>query len=396
MTLAGIRMRVVGKDATPMRGRDGTDTSYVVNTVSFGAGESIDAIFTAPPHSGGAGAGRVRPLQPELPAVEQPGARRLRGAADRGAGSTPPERCRRRRSPTNYPAPRRDEHARTAIQVKRSGASRDTLASRSCRPRCWPTPGPASAQQPPPIGIVCTDGQLVGTTRTFTLIDADRVHQPRPTGTSSTCGASRRREALPAPRPGALREPGRDRHRHPEQHPGAEDDVSIIFPGQEDVLANGAPAQPQFDGSGALVSLTHVAARAGGSVTYSFVATRPGTFLYESGTEPQKQVRMGLFGALLVRPTSGADFAYNRADSQFTPGDEFMVLLSEIDPYLKRQAVQEGTALQHEQLPPPVLVRERAWLPRQHRRQRCVLAAEPALRSAGEDPPKAARNPCPG
>jgi FtsP/CotA-like multicopper oxidase with cupredoxin domain len=55
MTLAGIKMRVVGKDATPMRGRDGTDTSYVVNTVSFGAGESIDAIFTAPPHSGGTG-----------------------------------------------------------------------------------------------------------------------------------------------------------------------------------------------------------------------------------------------------------------------------------------------------------------------------------------------------
>ena len=55
MTLAGITMRVVGKDATPMRGRDGTDTSYAASTVSFGAGESIDAIFTAPPHSGGDG-----------------------------------------------------------------------------------------------------------------------------------------------------------------------------------------------------------------------------------------------------------------------------------------------------------------------------------------------------
>jgi FtsP/CotA-like multicopper oxidase with cupredoxin domain len=55
MTLAGIKMKVVGKDATPMHGRDGTDTSYEASTVSFGAGESIDAIFTAPPHSGGAG-----------------------------------------------------------------------------------------------------------------------------------------------------------------------------------------------------------------------------------------------------------------------------------------------------------------------------------------------------
>ena len=55
MTLAGIRMRVVGKDATPMNGRDGTDTSYGASTVSFGAGESIDVIFTAPAFSGGTG-----------------------------------------------------------------------------------------------------------------------------------------------------------------------------------------------------------------------------------------------------------------------------------------------------------------------------------------------------
>jgi FtsP/CotA-like multicopper oxidase with cupredoxin domain len=55
MTLAGIKMRVVGKDATPMLGRTGADTSYMTNTLSFGAGESFDAIFTAPTHSGGTG-----------------------------------------------------------------------------------------------------------------------------------------------------------------------------------------------------------------------------------------------------------------------------------------------------------------------------------------------------
>jgi FtsP/CotA-like multicopper oxidase with cupredoxin domain len=48
MTLPGIKMRVVGKDATPMKGRDGTDTSYETNTINFGAGEAVDAIFTAP------------------------------------------------------------------------------------------------------------------------------------------------------------------------------------------------------------------------------------------------------------------------------------------------------------------------------------------------------------
>lgn len=108
--------------------------------------------------------------------------------------------------------------------------------------------------------------------------------------------------------------------------------VSIMFPGQENVLANGAPAQPQGDGA-ALTSLTN-AATTGGSVTYSFVAGEPGTYLYESGTNPQKQVRLGLFGALVVRPTAGATFVYNRTDSQFTPEEEFMVLLSEVDPYL--------------------------------------------------------------
>jgi FtsP/CotA-like multicopper oxidase with cupredoxin domain len=48
MTLEGIPMRVVGKDATLLRGRDGTDLSYLTNTVYIGPGESVDAIFTAP------------------------------------------------------------------------------------------------------------------------------------------------------------------------------------------------------------------------------------------------------------------------------------------------------------------------------------------------------------
>jgi hypothetical protein len=55
MTLAGINLRVVGRDATPMKGRDGTDTSYTTDTLLMGAGESFDAIFTAPAFSGGSG-----------------------------------------------------------------------------------------------------------------------------------------------------------------------------------------------------------------------------------------------------------------------------------------------------------------------------------------------------
>ncbi|MCA9901399.1 MAG: multicopper oxidase domain-containing protein [Anaerolineales bacterium] len=55
MTLAGIQMRVVGRDATMLRGRDGTNTSYETDTVSLNAGESHDVIFTAPAFSGGSG-----------------------------------------------------------------------------------------------------------------------------------------------------------------------------------------------------------------------------------------------------------------------------------------------------------------------------------------------------
>ena len=55
MTLAGIKMHVVGKDATLMKGRGGADTSYYTDTFLIGAGESFDVIIEAPSHSGGSG-----------------------------------------------------------------------------------------------------------------------------------------------------------------------------------------------------------------------------------------------------------------------------------------------------------------------------------------------------
>jgi FtsP/CotA-like multicopper oxidase with cupredoxin domain len=104
--------------------------------------------------------------------------------------------------------------------------------------------------------------------------------------------------------------------------------TSLIFPGQENVLADGALAQPDLANN----SLTDSVAN-GSSITYSFVATRPGTFIYESGTDTKTQVPMGLASALIVRPNMGANFLYNRASDQFTPEEEFMAFLSEVDPY---------------------------------------------------------------
>ena len=66
--------------------------------------------------------------------------------------------------------------------------------------------------------------------------------------------------------------------------------TSIMFPGQSNVLANGSPAQPQFDNTGKLISLTNFA-EPGASITYSFVAGKPGTFIYESGTDYELQTQ---------------------------------------------------------------------------------------------------------
>ena len=128
------------------------------------------------------------------------------------------------------------------------------------------------------------------------------------------------------------------------------DDVSIVFPGQDNVLANGQPSQPVFSPGGDLVSFAPVARAQGGTMTYSFVAEKPGTYLYHSGTEPAKQVNMGLFGALIVRPAAHPNWAYNETflddagalvTTEFKPETEYVMLLSEIDPML-HMAVEQN------------------------------------------------------
>jgi FtsP/CotA-like multicopper oxidase with cupredoxin domain len=104
---------------------------------------------------------------------------------------------------------------------------------------------------------------------------------------------------------------------------------SIVFPGQTGVTAAG-------DTTGLF---TGEAAASGGSASYSFIAGAPGTYLYHSGTDLHKQVQMGLYGALVVRPTLGAQYAYNDASTEFS--EEFILLLTEIDPDLHR-AVERG------------------------------------------------------
>lgn len=119
--------------------------------------------------------------------------------------------------------------------------------------------------------------------------------------------------------------------------------VSLLFPGQEDVTANGRPVQPQYL-NGSLVSFTNYALP-GETITYTFTAASPGTFLYESGTNPQKQVPMGLYGAIIVRPWDYMieyKTAYG-ADTGTEFDREYLLVLGEIDPDL-HQAVETGKA----------------------------------------------------
>ena len=102
--------------------------------------------------------------------------------------------------------------------------------------------------------------------------------------------------------------------------------VSIVFPGQSSVVAiGGAPG------------LITQEAPPGGTVTYTFTASQPGTYTYYSGTSPELQIEMGLVGALIVRPsTNTTTQAYNHPDSQFE--HEYLFLLSEIDPTIHELA----------------------------------------------------------
>ncbi|MDY7542385.1 multicopper oxidase domain-containing protein [Cryobacterium sp. 5B3] len=74
----------------------------------------------------------------------------------------------------------------------------------------------------------------------------------------------------------------------------------------------------------------------GATTTYTFTASRPGTYLYEAGLVPngQHQVAMGLYGALIVRPATPGQ-AY---DATTAFDDEAVLVLSEIDPALNNAA----------------------------------------------------------
>jgi FtsP/CotA-like multicopper oxidase with cupredoxin domain len=124
--------------------------------------------------------------------------------------------------------------------------------------------------------------------------------------------------------------------------------MSLMIPGLGmPVNAGGVPLPPVFftdpQGRRRVKSFTAETAP-GGSVTYTFTNLRPGTFLYESGTDPSVHVPMGLYGAVVVRP-AGTDVgppgqAYAPASTAYA--NELILFFSELDPVLN-QAVFDNT-----------------------------------------------------
>ncbi len=100
--------------------------------------------------------------------------------------------------------------------------------------------------------------------------------------------------------------------------------TSLLLPGQSGVTATGTAGT-----SAGVIALETGAATE--TVTYKFTASNPGTYTYQSGTNQDLQIEMGLVGTIIVRPTtSPATQAYNTTDTAYDY--EYLFVLTEMDP----------------------------------------------------------------
>jgi FtsP/CotA-like multicopper oxidase with cupredoxin domain len=109
--------------------------------------------------------------------------------------------------------------------------------------------------------------------------------------------------------------------------------TSVIVPGQRTALA-----PVMFTDSTGRQRVRSFAQETASTqtVTYHWTAPTPGTYLYHSGTHPQVQVQMGLYGAVIVE--AGSSLAYPSVPISA----EVTLLYSEVDPAL-HAVVANGT-----------------------------------------------------
>jgi FtsP/CotA-like multicopper oxidase with cupredoxin domain len=137
--------------------------------------------------------------------------------------------------------------------------------------------------------------------------------------------------------------------------PAGAGNTSILFPGF------------QVTPTGGVTGLLAQEAAPGGTVTYTFTASSPGTRAYYSGTQGDLQVEMGLYGAIIVLPASASvpsnctsglsaanrqvEMAHGESDFRLAPAAydhantcydrEYLFQFSEMDANIHRQALAQ-------------------------------------------------------
>ncbi|MFO1504113.1 MAG: Ig-like domain-containing protein [Steroidobacteraceae bacterium] len=100
-------------------------------------------------------------------------------------------------------------------------------------------------------------------------------------------------------------------------------------------MQSSASLPARTNASAPLSALTNVEAPANGTATYTFTNVRPGTFLYQSASDPRVQVQMGLYGAV------AAAYPSSPSAGPLSAVDEVLVF-SEIDAALHTTPTAAG------------------------------------------------------
>jgi hypothetical protein len=141
--------------------------------------------------------------------------------------------------------------------------------------------------------------------------------------------------------------------------PAAAGNTSIVFPGFDVTVTGGVPGMLAQEA-------THDAAT--NKVVYNFVAGKPGTYSYYSGSQPDLQIEMGMYGAIVVLPATAqtacvkgafslSSSAYNHPASCYHR--EYLFQFAEMDSRIHQQAqdqVQAG-------VPGPIIVNTEPYQP---------------------------------
>lgn len=135
--------------------------------------------------------------------------------------------------------------------------------------------------------------------------------------------------------------------------------TSMVIPGQKATMSpvwvepptvKGAPnpaagtvytgGRPVGNLTAVVRSFTAEAAALTGTADYAWSSLKAGTYLYQSGTHPQVQVQMGLYGSV-VKDAAAGKIAYRQGATDIAYANQVTLLYSEIDPVI-HTAVANG------------------------------------------------------